>query len=74
MENPGSWDFDANIRKTFRLTESKSIQVRMDATNILNHPTPSAPTLNINSTNAFGLISGKGNAHREFQAQVRFAF
>jgi hypothetical protein len=74
IENPGSWDFDANISKTFRLTESKSIQVRVDATNILNHPVPSNPTLSINSANPLGFISGKGGAHREFQGQLRLSF
>src|SRR6185436_2783457 len=38
IELPGTWRFDANISKTFRLTEAKSLQFRMDATNILNHP------------------------------------
>jgi hypothetical protein len=74
VENPGSWDFDANIRKTFRISESKSVQIRLDATNILNHPVPNAPTLNINATNQFGFIADKNNAHRQFQAQLRLAF
>jgi hypothetical protein len=74
IENPGSWDFDANISKTIRLTESKSVQVRVDATNILNHPTPNNPTLNINNANPLGYISQKSNAHREFQGQLRFSF
>ena len=74
IENPGSWDFDANISKTFRLTESKSVQVRVDATNILNHPVPSNPSLSINSANPLGFISGKGTAHREFQGQLRLSF
>lgn len=74
IENPGSWDFDANIRKTFRLTESKTLQVRLDATNILNHPMPNNPTLNINAADVLGYISGKTGAHREFQAQLRLGF
>jgi hypothetical protein len=74
IENPGSWDFDANISKTLRLTESKSIQVRVDAQNILNHPVPSNPTLSINGGNPLGFISGKGNAHREFQGHLRLSF
>ncbi len=55
----------------------------MDATNVLNHPEPQLMTtgasllnMNINDTN-FGLFTGpfaKSNAHREFQAQLRFNF
>jgi hypothetical protein len=74
IENPGSWDFDANISKTFRITESKSIQIRVDAQNILNHPVPGNPTLNINGANPLGFIAEKGNAHREFQGQLRLSF
>jgi hypothetical protein len=74
VETPGAWDFDANIRKSFKLTESKTLTIRMDATNILNHPVPSNPTLNINATNVLGYIADKTSAHREFQAQIRLAF
>ena len=74
VENPGSWDFDANLRKTFRISESKTLQIRFDATNILNHPAPSNPTLSINATNTLGYIADKTDAHREFQAQIRLVF
>ena len=80
---PGRWRFDASLAKSIKISESKSVQVRMDATNVLNHPEPQLMTtgasllnMNINDTN-FGLFTGpfaKSNAHREFQAQLRFNF
>ena len=73
---PGTWRFDANLRKAFSITESKTLEFRLDASNLLNHPEPGTPTLLINSTN-FGLISGnaaKNTQHRQFQAQMRFNF
>jgi hypothetical protein len=36
----GSWNLDMALSKTVRLTEDKFIQIRVDAANILNHPTP----------------------------------
>ena len=72
MEGPGVIRFDGNIGKTFRITESKSIQIRVDATNILNHPTPAAPTYSINSDN-FGLSTSK-TGNRAFQGQLRLTF
>jgi hypothetical protein len=72
METLGTVRFDANLGKTFRITESKSIQVRLDATNVLNHPTPGAPNLSINSDN-FGLSTTK-TGNRSFQGQLRFTF
>jgi hypothetical protein len=73
---PGRWRFDANISKAVRLTESKSLQFRLDASDVLNHPEPNAPNLNITGTNAsnFGLILGKTTLHRMLQAQLRFTF
>src|SRR5205085_4739495 len=63
---PGRWRFDANISKAIRLTESKSLQFRLDALDVLNHPEPNAPILNITGASApnFGLIIGKISLHR----------
>ncbi|HLQ77096.1 MAG TPA: carboxypeptidase regulatory-like domain-containing protein [Terriglobia bacterium] len=73
---PGRWRFDANLSKSFRLTESKSLQFRLDAADVLNHPEPNTPSLNITGMTAtnFGLIVGKSNLHRQLQAQLRFSF
>jgi hypothetical protein len=73
IEGPGQWRFDANIQKSFQLTESKTLQFRMDARNILNHPEPNAPALSIVAPN-FGTINGKSALRRQFQAQLRLTF
>jgi hypothetical protein len=80
---PGRWRFDASLAKSIKITETKSLQFRMDAQNVLNHPEPQTATagasllnLDINNPN-FGLFTGpqaKTNAHREFQAQLRLNF
>jgi hypothetical protein len=72
IEGPGTWDFDANLQKTIRVAESKNLTLRMDATNLLNHPTPANPNLNINS-GTFGQITSKTGS-RTLQAQIRFDF
>jgi hypothetical protein len=38
IEGPGRWDLDANLQKSIRIRESKSVTFRMDAQNIFNHP------------------------------------
>jgi hypothetical protein len=77
---PGSWSLDGSLSKSFRVSESKQVQLRFDATNLLNHPTPftatgnnTTPEFSINDLD-FGTISGKGNQHRSFQGQLRFVF
>lgn len=70
----GTFSFDANMGKTFKISESKSVQVRFDGSNILNHPQPATPALSITDANYFGRINGKGNGTRTFQGQLRFSF
>jgi hypothetical protein len=74
MYLPGQWSFDAAMSKSVRISESKSVQVRLDATNVFNHPVPNSPSFDINSTNPFGYIQDKGNQRREFKGQLRFSF
>jgi hypothetical protein len=74
MSTRGVWSFDGNVSKSFRIDESKSIQLRMDATNILNHPTPADPTLNINSDTDFGEIRGDKTGNRTFRGSMRITF
>jgi hypothetical protein len=87
MEGAGLWLFDAALSKTVKIAESKSLELRIDAQNVLNHPTPDDPgmascfglgsNLSLNSNNDFGLVGGKCVAEtpaRRFQARVRFNF
>jgi hypothetical protein len=81
------WRFDANLSKTFRVSESKNLQFRVDALNVLNHPFPGSlnaltaqgfnnPALTINSTSGsvpFGQIPSKTGG-RQFQGSLRFTF
>jgi hypothetical protein len=66
----GNWTLDMSASKNFRISESKSIQIRFDSTNVLNHPTPSAPSF---SANEFGVSDDK-NGERSFQGQLRLTF
>lgn len=75
LEQAGVWNFDANLSKSFKIDESKSVQFRVDAINVLNHPGLNNPNLNINSaTSTFGEITTKTNANRTFQARLRLTF
>jgi len=67
----GQWSLDMNLSKSFRFSESKTLQVRLDASNVLNHATPNQPTL---SAGSLGTISGKGNQTRQLQGQLRISF
>ena len=62
LNAPGSYRFDANLSKRFKLTETKSIQFRLDALNVFNHPSPGDPqprTAGGQSINTPGIIFGQ---------------
>ena len=77
FEMPGTFRFDANLSKNIRINETKAIQFRMDAINVLNHPNPLpvAPAISINNTSGdFGYLTNNKTGTRAFQAQVRLTF
>jgi hypothetical protein len=76
------WRLDGNLSKTFRVTETVSAQLRIDATNIFNHPTPGSgnTTDPVGLTNQgssfqdnFGQLTTKSGS-RTFQAKLRITF
>jgi hypothetical protein len=69
---PGRWDFDANLQKKIRLDEVRNVSIRLDASNLFNHPTPGNPNLNINS-GTFGQITTKTGS-RTLAGQIRLEF
>jgi hypothetical protein len=41
LYGPGTWNVDMSLGKTFKFGESKSMSIRVDSTNVFNHPQPS---------------------------------
>ena len=89
LTGPGRWTLDMNMGKTVYFMEGKSVEIRLDAQNIMNSPmpspsasllgarnyTPGNPSVAVNtaSTTWFGLVATKVG-HRTFQGKIRFAF
>ncbi len=88
LQGPGRWSLDMTMGKNYEFMEGKSINIRVDAQNIFNHPTPSGgspygwnarftqvynPDVGMNQTLPFGSIASKGG-HRTFQAKIRVSF
>src|SRR5207249_6472455 len=72
LTGPGIWSFDANLLKTVKIAESKTLTLRVDARNVFNHPTPGDPNLNMNS-GTFGQINYKTRS-RTLHGQLHFQF
>ena len=83
------WGLDMTAGKNFEIMEGKSLNIRIDAQNVFNHPTPSGgapasynsrnysesnPSFAINTTTTpFGYLPYKGG-HRVFSAKIRLTF
>lgn len=88
LYGPGTWNLDLALGKMVKIDETKTMQVRVDVTNIFNHPQPSGayntsgsrivyasnPIMSLTTNaNLFGELPYKVGV-RTFQARVRFSF
>lgn len=76
INGPGILTLDASLSRAFRLTKKFNLDIRGDATNILNHPVFAAYSTTINSTlvsPTFGLPTS-ANAMRAVQVTGRLRF
>jgi hypothetical protein len=76
LRGPNLIDVDFSMGKNFAFpvfSERANMQLRFDATNILNHPSFANPNANIGTTNA-GIITSTTAGGRALQFGARFSF
>ncbi len=73
LNGPSVWDFDFKLSKGVQITESKSVEFRMDSTNFFNHTTWYVGDQTLTST-TFGKITSQyyGNRLIQFSLYLRF--
>jgi len=86
VRGPGRFDLDMNVVKRVRIDESKSLELRLDVVNVMNHPNFSNPTMSINANGgiagtwgritslASGQNIGGNGGMRSFVINTRFNF
>jgi hypothetical protein len=72
ITGPRQFSLNGSLGRTFRVTERKSIDLRFEATNALNHVTFRSFNTTIGSNN-LGLLSNPSNM-RSMTATLRFRF
>jgi hypothetical protein len=72
FHGPGLNNFDMALAKATKITESKELQLRLEAFNLLNHAQFGNPTGEINSSQ-FGLVTSS-RAGRILQLGLKFLF
>jgi hypothetical protein len=73
LEGIGSFNFDMGMTKNIQLMEGKSLNFRLNASNILNHPSPFSPGLTIGGFGTFG-VTGMKTGNRAFQGNIAIRF
>jgi hypothetical protein len=69
---PSQFSLDASLGRTFRVSDRFNLDLRVDSTNFLNHPTFTAWNSTVNSAQ-FGLPTA-ANAMRAMQVTLRLRF
>ncbi len=72
LRDPGRWNIDYSLFRSFPLAESVSLQLRAEAFNVLNHANLGPANVTVNSAN-FGRISS-ASSPRILQFTLRLAF
>ena len=65
--------WDPSLSKRFLFTEKTSLQLRLEAYNVLNHPVFAAPSTTATNS-AFGTITASANRFRTLQLGARLVF
>jgi len=73
FNGPSTFGLDLALIKVMKIQEAHSLEIRMDAANIFNHPTWDVGDQSISSTN-FGRISGNLYDRRLIQMSAHYRF
>lgn len=73
LRGPRETNIDGSIEKNTNFGEVKSLQLRVEFFNALNHPQFNIPASTINAGGA-GTITSTSNSARQLQAEARFSF
>lgn len=74
VAGPGMNLCDASLSKSFRAGERRSVILRMDMFNVLNHANWANPDMNISNVNTVGVISAINGTMRQAQFAVQYQF
>jgi hypothetical protein len=73
LNGPSALTFNTSVTRKIGLGESRSLQLRFETFNLLNHPNLGNPNSSLNSANVGRILSQNGDG-RTFQAALKFAF
>ncbi len=73
LHSDGLVNLDVTLKKTYQIKDARALELRLEAFNVANHTTFSAPNSTIGSSSA-GTVTSTLNANRILQAAAKFYF
>lgn len=68
LNNPGTWDLDGGLRRTFPIHDNLAFVFEADCLNTWNHVTFNSPNVSWSqASTSFGTVGGVANAPRDWQ-------
>jgi hypothetical protein len=74
LNGPSLFNMDAQLSRIFPIEGKVSLDARLEAFNVLNHPSFSNPNSSNPSSGTFGYITGTSNSARVFQLGAKIIF
>jgi hypothetical protein len=74
LRGPGEWTFDTAVARVFRIREITSLEFRIEAFNLFNHPDFGLPGSELTSPGTFGVISSTVVNPRILQLALKLRF
>ena len=74
LNGPMLFNMDAQLSRIFPIEGKVSLDTRIEAFNVLNHPSFSNPGSNNPTSSSFGVITGTSNSARVFQLGAKIIF
>jgi hypothetical protein len=71
---PNFFNIDASIFKNIQIREQTSLQIRIEAYNVLNHPSFGNPNADFTDKQTFGRVTGTSSGAREMQFALKLNF
>jgi hypothetical protein len=71
---PGYSNIDLVLSKSFEMGAERRLEFRVEAFNVLNHPSFGPPARDIATPNTFGLISSTISSPRVIELALKFYF
>jgi hypothetical protein len=74
LQAQGYWNFDTSVDRSFPIHDQLSVNLRVEAYNVFNHPVLNTPGATTTTTSSLGTISSTASTQRILQFSGKIVF